>query len=325
MHLAFSRTLTTLLGFAASPSIILAQAAVDPSIAPRATQLARLGDRAQATEMLGRYLATAPDDGAAWLELGMLYLADSREWHQEGHLGEPPAALFLDFAATALNQSLRLPTDSGRLLRALVEVDRAAAAVEDVGWRAMRASFVFPGGVGPPAYVVEIGRNLVKSCPLGGVLVTGSDLEAVGAWTAVLEQRGRGDLVLVLASRLAGDSVYRNQMTQALELPAEPSARAALAAAALLRPVCFSPATDSALVPEGPLVLTRLVRVAGPMPPETVDPMSVVELLQADDTHPGALTREVVSLYRRAARLNPLLCVSLLAQLGAPERNGCGR
>jgi hypothetical protein len=325
MHLAFSRTLTALIGFAASPSVLFAQAAVDPSIAPRAAQLARQGDREQATEMLGRYLATAPDDGAAWLELGEFYLADSREWHREGHRGEPPAALFLDFAATALDQSLRLPTDSAQLVRAMVEVDRAAAAVEDDGWRAMRASFVLPGGVDPPAYVAEIGRNLVKSCPMGGVLVTGSDLESVGVWTALLEGPDRGDLVLLLASRLAGDSVYRNQMTQALELPAEPSARAVLAAAAVRRPVCFSPATDSALDPGGPLVITRLVRVAGPMAPETFDPMSVVELLQADNTHPGALSQEVLSLYLRAARANPLLCVSLLAQFGAPERSGCGR
>ncbi len=147
MRLTISTTFTALFGFAVSPSLILAQGAVDPSIAPRAVQLARSGGREQATELLGRYLATAPDDGAAWLELGKFYLADSREWHRAGHLGEPPAALFLDFAATALDQSLRLPTDSGRLVRALIEVDRAAAAVENEGWNAMRASFSFPGGV----------------------------------------------------------------------------------------------------------------------------------------------------------------------------------
>ncbi len=114
-------------------------------------------------------------------------------------------------------------------------------------------------------------------------------------------------------------------MAQALELPAESSAVAALTAAAQRRPVCFSPETDSSLVPAGPLVITRLVRIAGPMAPETADPMSVVDLLQADDTYPGAITGEVLLLYQQAARTNPLLCVSLLAPLGARERNGCGR
>jgi hypothetical protein len=320
----FPRALTALLGFVASPSILVAQGAVDPSIAPRAAQLAQSGDRQQATEMLGHYLATAPDDGSAWLELGLFYLADSREWHRGGHSGEPPATLFLDFAATALDQSLRLPTDSGHLVRALVEVDRAASVVEGEGWSAMRASFVVAAGAEPPAYVLEIGRNLVNSCPLGGVLVTGSDLEAVAAWSAMLEDEGRSDLVLVLGSRFAGDSVYRAQMAQVLDLPPENSARAALSQIAAHRPVCLSPAADTSLAPTGTLNVIRMVRVAGPGAPESALPLSVSELLQAYYARPGPVTAEVVKLYLDAARANPALCVSLLAPLGPRARAGCG-
>ena len=65
------------------------------------------GDRALKVEEgryldLGRYLATAPDDGRAWLQLGRFYLYDSRDWHLHGHRGEPDGLLYLDFAATAL-------------------------------------------------------------------------------------------------------------------------------------------------------------------------------------------------------------------------------
>ena len=320
-----SRSLASLVGLALSASVLGAQAAVDPSIAARAARLAQAGDRQQATELLGRYLATAPDDGAAWLELGKLYLADSRDWHRAGHRGDPAATLFLDFAATALDQSLRLPTDSAFLMRALVEVDRAAAAVEDEGWRATRASFLPARGAEPPAFVAEIGRNLLNSCPVGGVLVTGSDFEAVAAWSAALGVPERGDLVLILAPRFSMDSVYRSQMEGAVAVEATSSARAAFTAVAVRRPVCFSPGIDTAMIPSGPLAAVRLVRVAGPAAPELPDPLSVAELLRASYAHPDALTAEAVSLYREAARSNPLLCFSLIAPLGVHGREECGR
>lgn len=324
MLLLNSRTLTSLLGFASVPVLLTAQAALDPSVAPRAAQLARAGDPARATEMLGRYLATAPDDGSAWLELGQLYLADSRAWHREGHDGDPEASLLLDFAATALDQSLRLPTDSSALLRAMIEVERAAVAVEETGWGAVRASFGLARGAAPPTFVVEIGRNLVNSCPVGGVLVTGSDLETVAAWSAVLGAPSRGDLVLLIAARFADDSVYRGRMAQALEISA-PTIRAALVAASARRPVCLSPGTDATILPPGQLAIVRLVRVSGPVAPEVSDPLSIRDLLEAEQSHPDAVTDEVLSLYREAARYNPLLCASLLAPFGARVRAGCGR
>jgi hypothetical protein len=274
--------------------------------------------------MLGRYLATAPDDGSAWLELGQLYLADSRAWHRSGHDGDPEASLLLDLAATALDQSLRLPTDSSALIRALIEIERAASAVEEAGWSAVRASFVLTSGSGPPEYVTEIGRNLVNSCPVGGVLVTGSDLEAVAAWSAVLGAPTRGDLVLLLAARFAEDSIYRGRMAQVLEVTGQ-TARAALVAASARRPICLSPGTDTAIVPPGPLTVVRLVRVTGPTTPEVSEPLSVRDLLEAEESHPDAVTTEVLSLYREAARYNPLLCASLLAPFGARARDGCGR
>lgn len=307
------------------PSAVLAQAAVDPSVAPRAAAMARAGGRVEATEMLGRYLATAPDDGAAWLELGRFYLLDSRAWHHDGHAGDPNGSLFLDLAATALDESLRLPTDSGRLLRALVEVDRSSLAMEQGGWPASLASASAARNVEAPAYVVEAGRNLVHSCPIGGVLVTGSDLEAVGVWSIVLRGHDRADLVLFLPGLYGSDSLYRVNMAQMLRIDAVLPVAEALTRAAATRPVCLAPDADSAAAPRAPLTPLRLVRVAGPVGAVDPTPLSIIELTTAWRTRPEGLVREVAGLYIEAARSNRLLCASLLSPLGVRDRNVCGR
>ena len=59
-----TRRFSALLGSLLLPGSLVAQAAVDPSVAPRAAAMERHGSRVEATERLGRYLATAPDDGA---------------------------------------------------------------------------------------------------------------------------------------------------------------------------------------------------------------------------------------------------------------------
>jgi hypothetical protein len=52
------------------PAGLRAQGAIDPNVAPRAAALEREGERPMAIDLLGRYLATAPDDARAWLQLG---------------------------------------------------------------------------------------------------------------------------------------------------------------------------------------------------------------------------------------------------------------
>jgi hypothetical protein len=316
---------SALVGALLLPGVLVAQAAVDPSVAPRAAAMARAGGRVEATEMLGRYLATAPDDGAAWLELGRFYLLDSRAWHQDGHAGDPTGSLFLDLAATALDESLRLPTDSGRLLRALIEVDRSSLALEQGGWAASLTAGATARGVEAPAYVIEAGRNLVSSCPIGGVLVTGSDLEAVGVWSIVLRGHDRADLVLFLPGLYGSDSLYRVRMAEALQIDAVLPVAEALTRAAARRPVCLTPEVDSGAAPRAPLTPLRLVRVAGPPAPLDPSPLSVIELTTAWHSRPAGLVREVADLYLEAARSNRVLCASLLSPLGVRDRTVCGR
>ena len=170
-------------------SLALAQAAIDPNVAPRAAALEREGERHMAIDLLGRYLATAPDDGRAWLQLGRFYLYDARDWHAHGHRGEPDGLLYLDFAATALEQSIRLSVDSGLVFRGIAEVERGA------GCRSRRSAGPrrepWPGRTACRAcraYVLELGENLLASCPAGGVLLTGNELEALSVWYGSMER-----------------------------------------------------------------------------------------------------------------------------------------
>jgi hypothetical protein len=323
MPARFVRSLLSLSLLGATTAPVVAQGAVDPSIAPRAMQLARSGERIEATELLGRYLATAPDDGGAWRALGWFYLLDSREWHHRGHTGDPPGALFLDFAAAALDQALRAPTDSARLLRAVVEVERLALEVERSGWALTRAAMLLPRSGEGPAFLLEAGTNLAASCPVGGVLVTGSDLEAAAVWNVVFASPERGDLVLLLPVRYGEDSLYRRAMAEALEVAPGLSVSAALTETARRRPVCLTPGVPREAAPALPLAPLRLLQVAGPDAPLDSAPLRVVDLLQAELTRPGPVEAEVLALYRRAAQSNPLLCSTLLLPLGVHQRTAC--
>ncbi|HWA58858.1 MAG TPA: hypothetical protein VG692_16485 [Gemmatimonadales bacterium] len=325
MFRSLSPSIRLIAGALLVPGVAAAQAAVDPSVAPRAAAMASAGDRVEATEMLGRYLATAPDDGAAWLELGRFYLLDSRGWHENGHIGDPNGALFLDLAATALDESLRLPTDSGRLLRAMVEVDRASLAMEQGGWPASVAASALARSVEAPPYVVEAGRNLVSSCPMGGVMVTGSDIEAVGVWSIVLRGQDRADLVLFLPALYGADSVYRVRMAETLQIDAVLPVAEALTRTAERRPVCLAPDVDSTIAPHVALVPLRMVRVAGTVGTIDPRPLSIIELTTAWRSNPTGLVRQVADLYLDAARANRLLCASLLTPLGVRDRSVCGR
>jgi hypothetical protein len=299
----------------------VAQGAIDPNIAPRAAALEREGERHMAIDLLGRYLATAPDDGRAWLQLGRFYLHDARDWHARGHGGEPSGLLYLDFAATALEQSMRLAVDSGLIFRGIVEVERGLVALEAAGWAEART------GGGPdraphiPPYVLELGENLLASCPAGGVLLTGSELEALSVWYGSLE-RPSLDVLPIRPDLYATDSLYRERMARAMGVnPALPVQRA-LGDVAPRRTLCLSPTTDSAAVPAlkwEPFRLVRISRRAGAGP----EAMSITELLKAARQSSSPWVLDVRGVYDRAAAHNLLLCSSLLLLFGDTPPPAC--
>jgi hypothetical protein len=297
-----------------------AQGAIDPNVAPRAAALEREGERHMAIDLLGRYLATAPDDGRAWLQLGRFYLYDARDWHAHGHRGQPDGLLYLDFAATALEQSIRLSVDSGLIFRGIVEVERGLVAIEAVGWTEARTAGR-DRSLHLPPYVLELGENLLASCPAGGVLLTGSELEALSVWYGSME-RPSLDVLPIRPDRYATDSLYRARMARAMGVdPALPVQRA-LGDVAPRRTLCLSPTTDSAAVPALSWVPFRLVRVSRPANPGP-EAMSITELLKAVRQSSSPWVMDVRGVYDRAAAHNLLLCSSLLLLYGDTPPPAC--
>ncbi|HEU4699838.1 MAG TPA: hypothetical protein VFS40_11705 [Gemmatimonadales bacterium] len=293
-----------------------AQGAVDPGMAPRAAALERQGDRALATEMLGRYLAVAPDDGQAWFQLGRFYLIDARSWHQRGHRGDPPGPLYLDFAVTAFDQSIRLDIDSALVYRGIAEMERARVFVEDSGWAAARQRRPRTGAPALPAFILELGDNLLNSCPTAGVLLTGGELETVAVWYQSLEAGHRQDLLPLRPELYALDAEYRGQMARSLGVDSALSVQKALAAVAARRPVCLTPSADSAALPGVTWTPVRLVRVsrAAPLPDDAV--VTVTEFVRAAHDGNSAWLGDVRAIYYTAARRNPVLCRGLIPLVG---------
>lgn len=289
---------------------LAAQAAVDPNVAPRAAQLEREGERQVATDMLGRYLAVAPDDGRAWIQLGRFYRLDARDWHYGGHAGDPDGQLYLDLAGVAFDQGIRLSVDSAVLLRSMVEMDRAILLLEDSGW----AAAVAHAPDAPPelpAIVAELGANLLGSCPAQGILVTGSELEAVAAWYALAARRIRQDLVLLRTDLYARDSAYRTRMAEALKVDPALSVRMALAAVAGGRPLCLTPGADTAAAAVDAATPMRLVRIIGPSAAPAEEPLSFTEIILETRQGGSIWMRDVLAVYAAAAAHNSVLCGSL--------------
>jgi hypothetical protein len=315
-----SRFIAVLLVLAGA-SRLAAQGAIDPNVAPRAAALEREGERQMAIDLLGHYLATAPDDGRAWLQLGRFYLFDSRDWHLHGHRGDPDGLLYLDFAATALDQAVRLSVDSGLVFRGITEVDRALVVVEQGGWKPDLYFRPQPGAPAMPAFIVELGANLLTSCPAGGVLLTGNDLESVSVWYGS-QDRAPHDVLPIRPDLYATDSVYRLRMAAAMGVDPGLPVQRALAAASTSRTLCLSPSTDLAAAPALAWVPFRLVRLSRPPAPGP-DALSVVELLKASHQDRSPWVQDVRGVYEAAARYNVLLCGSLLLFLGDAPPPAC--
>ncbi|HLS47746.1 MAG TPA: hypothetical protein VK012_04460 [Gemmatimonadales bacterium] len=290
--------------------VVEAQAAVDPNVAPRAAQLEREGERQVATDMLGRYLAVAPDDGRAWIQLGRFYRLDARDWHLSGHTGDPDGRLYLDLAGVAFDQGIRLSADSSVVLRGMVEMDRGILIIEDSGWSVASARrHGMP--VALPRIITELGVNLLGSCPAQGVLVTGSELESVAAWSALVRQDARDDLVIVRTDLYTRDPRYRRRIAEAMRVDPTLPVRAALEAAATSRPLCLTPGADTAAAAVASAAPLRLVRVLGPAGAPDHEPIALTEIILASRQGGSVWMREVMAIYAAAAAHNALLCESL--------------
>jgi hypothetical protein len=314
----------TLLGSAAAGPLV-AQGSLNPTVAPRAAELARNGQRGIGTEMLSTYLATSPDDGSAWIQLGRFYLLDIRDWHLSGHPADSPGPLYIDFGAAALDQAVRLRGDSGVILRQMLEVERALDAVEQQGYGILRHWRV-PADVAPlPDFISELGANLLGSCPASGVLATGTDLEAVAIFSVVAAAGQAASVVIVVPSFYATDARYRNQIAMALGTDSAMSVQQALASVSRRRPVCLTPLADRTLLALPDLRPMRFVLVSGPGTTTSDRIVTVTDLARADRQGKSSWLREVHAIYAAAAGFNPRLCDGPLALLGDTQIAACRR
>jgi hypothetical protein len=291
--------------------------AIDPLVAPRASALIRQGERRVATDMLGRYLAIAQEDGRAWLQMGRIYLLDARDWHAQ-HEGEPDATLYLEFAGASLEMAGRFIRDSGAVFRGMVEMERATIMYEDSGWVATQRSFVARGLPLLPPAMQELGDNLLASCPSGGILVTGGDTETLSAWYAALLRTSREPVVPVRPDLYVTDETYRERTAKLLNVDPRLPLRDAIKAAASRRPVCVTPSADSAAVPAMAWRVSRLVRLSrGETPRDAA--LSFTAFLEQERGGPSEWVIATREVYERAARFNPQLCPALTAVFaGAP-------
>jgi len=326
---AVTRRLTSLgllCGLALFATLPLAgQGAVDPNVAPRAASLERAGDWDGAIELLGRYLATAPTDGSAWFQFGRMYLLAARRTHAPDPNGVVTGPEFLELSSIALDRAVELGVDSGVVFRGLVEMERALNMVEAYGWDATRSRLPWAHSASLPPFVAELGVNLLHSCPADGVLVTGSDLEAVAVWYASLQLGQRSDVFPLLPGRYATDPNYRAEAARSMGIQQAGTMADAIRLAASQRPLCLAPSADTMGLDFIQWKPQRLVLVANDAATVPSDVLSVTELIRSVHQRPTAWTRDVRALYDEAARRNPMLCAGLLAYLGGDRPTACGR
>jgi hypothetical protein len=172
-----------------------------------------------------------------------------------------------------------------------------------------------------PAYIVELGANLLTSCPAGGVLLTGSELEAVSVWYGGLQQPP-ANVLPIRPDLYATDSLYRLRMAQAMGVDPSLPVQRALAQVAANRTICLSPTTDLAAAPALAWIPFRLVRVSRAAAPSP-DALTIGELIKASRQIRSPWVQDVRGVYAAAARYNALLCSSLLLYFGDTPPAGC--
>lgn len=288
------------------------------SVRRDADAMLRRGERAAATDLLGRWLADHPSDGRAWFQLGRIYFADAQRWHREGHQVDPEGFLLLEFAGAAFEQSQQLLADSGTVYRVLVAAEQAVLRIEDAGWvEAMVGHSLAADQLPLPPVLAELGQNLMASCPVSGVLVTGSMVEAAAVWGTRLGSSARDDLMLIRPDLYDWDARYRVRMAEALGVPIDLELPAALASVATRRPVCLTPAVDSITAPALAWQPLHLVLASVPSGNEPSVTLSVHQLARTG--HAGSVwTSAARDVYDLAARRNKVLCRTLLAAGDTP-------
>jgi len=276
-------------------------------------------------------------EGRSWLAMGRAYLGvfDAARAGR-GESDSIWTRAILDTADRALGQAALLlgkagasaEGDTARLLRVRVWAGRAITAWERGGVA------VGPEVWGPlptdmrlSPVLEELGENLLRACPSGGVLFTAGDADSYAAWFMRHVRGLRPDLFVLPWANWRTDSLLRARLAQDLKLGKKSAATPSLEALIDRRPACASMAFQG--VPAEARVKWSAQPLVWVAARQDVDRVSSRDFIFAalkpalDQGDPFA--RTALALYARAAGAAPPLCETLAAFQVASEVAACRR
>jgi len=273
--------------------------------------------------------------------MGRAYLGLGAEAHGATHHASEDSAwtrAVLDTAEEALARAAALAGplgsstvgDSARVLRVGAWAARSWLGWETSGVDAGVETWgPLPMDLRVPPVLEELGENLLRACPAGGVLLTAGDADFYAAWYMRFARGLRPDLLVVPLAAWRSDAVLRARLAADLKLKTHAGADAWLGELVRRRPVCVSMAFERP--PETrPRIRwdTRpLVWVAGPegksprVPPR--DFVFGALRVALDGNDPWA--EPALAAYTRAARITPALCEAIATFRVSSEVGTCRR
>ena len=266
-------------------------------------------------------------DGAGWLLVGRGYLQEAEEAHGRAHRAEGDSAwarAALDTAEAALARAVALagpagPSaagDSARVLRVGVWAARSRLTWEEDGIAAaLDAWGPLPTDLRVPAVLEELGENLLRACPPGGVLLTAGEADSDAAWYMRFARGLRPDLLVLPLAAWRSDAPLRARLARDLKLARRSANDGWLAELARRRAVCVSMAFERPpdVRPRVGWAPRSLVWVAGPLgkgPAVPARDFGFAALrVGLDARDPWA--DPALAVYTRAARATRALCEPL--------------
>ncbi|MGH7606782.1 MAG: hypothetical protein ACREME_05540, partial [Gemmatimonadales bacterium] len=133
------------------------------------------------------------------------------------------ARALLDTAEQALARGVQWNAgtgagDSARVLQVATYGERAFLEWEAAGTEAAIAAWRrLPDTLRLPPVLEELGENLLRACPQGGILFTAGDVDTYAAWFLQFAGGLRPDLLIVPLARWRADTVFRGYILRALD------------------------------------------------------------------------------------------------------------
>lgn len=277
-------------------------------------------------------------DAQLWLHMGRAYLELGAEAHGPSHRAAADSAwtrAVLDSADGALARAAALSGpegssalgDSARVLRVGAWAARAWLSWEADGIEAGQAALgPLPPDLRVPPVLEELGENLLRACPSGGVLLTDGPADWYAAWYMRFARGLRPDLIVLPPLAWRSDATLRRRLAGDWRLGRQADGAGWLAEVARRRPVCASMAFDRP--PDRLRWETRpLEWVAGAGGRAASVPardfVFAALRMALDQRDPWA--NPALAAYARAARATPALCEAMATFKVAGDVAACRR